>query len=188
MRTDELLNLLRDASLTDLYVPGFYDDGSGRIGREALPGGALVFHPLFDDVYLELGRLLVHLHSTGQHSRLSVTLAEKIECPFEIDPEEGLDGFGVMPLLRLALQSGRDSVKVTKLDVFLEEGCDPEQCMFAALGMECDSGEYIFFDPLDFDGIHIGSTRTREPLESYSGRHPNIAYTVRSYDVAAKPQ
>jgi hypothetical protein len=183
---DDFLKILRKEHLTELYVPESLSlsDELGRAGRKALPHGTFVAYPLSVNVYLELGPQLVRLRSIEQYSRLSVAPVKDIECPFEIDPDDGYDGFAVTSLLRFALQSGRDSVKVTKLDAFLEEGCDPSECMFVALGLACDSGDYIFFDPLgQIDGIHIGATRSRELWESYWGRNPNFTYTVRSYDV-----
>jgi len=174
------LKLLRAEHLTELFVPGFTDDGGGRISSDTLPNAAVVFHPMPDDVYLKFGRQLVHLRSIDQYSRMSATFAEKIECSFEIDPD---DTFGVVPVFDYVLESARDSARVSRLDAFLGEGCDPDECMFVALGMACDSGDYLFFDPLDYEGIHIGSIRKRQSWESYWGRHPNFTYTVRSYDM-----
>jgi hypothetical protein len=179
---DELLKLMHDQQLTELYVPGFTDNEDKMLGSNALPNGAVIFSPMPRDVYLQFGKRLVHFSSRQTYFGMGATLVDKIECSFDNDPDFG---FGVAPLLGFVLQCGRGYVRVTKLDAFWEEGgTDPDQCTFAALGLMCDSGDYIFIDPLSVDGIHVGSARMREVWERRWSDHAKFTYGVRSYDVS----
>jgi hypothetical protein len=180
MRFEQLLEVFREAPLTEIYVPGFVDDGGGSNIGKSLPHRGVVFHPMSDDVYLEFGERMVRCRTIDQYSRMIVVPATQFECSFDIDPD---DTFGVIPLLRMALQSGRDSAKVLRFDAFIGEGFDAEQCVFAALGLALDSEDYIFLDPLDYNGIHIGAIRARDIWLSYWGAR----YFVSSRELV-KPQ
>jgi hypothetical protein len=178
MLISELLGILEQSSLTDIYVPGFIDDGTGSATKKYLPQGGRQFHPMSDNVYLQFVDRLLRCRAPEQHSRMSVVPVEQIECGFEIDLD---DTFGVTSVFRLARQSGGDSARVLRLDVFLGEGCDLEHCVFAALGLLLDGEDYLFLDPLDFDGIRIGSDRMREAWVSYWGDK----CSVKSYSVGS---
>jgi hypothetical protein len=55
MSISELLGILERSPLTEVYVPGFIDDGTGSRPEKYLPPGGRQFHPMTDDVYLEVG-------------------------------------------------------------------------------------------------------------------------------------
>lgn len=175
MRLNEFLKLLGEAELTELFVPGFVDNDD-----DALPPGGTMHNPMSDHLYLRFDKRLVHFSANIKQLGMMATFAEKIECSFENDADFG---FGVTRMLKFVLQSGRYSARVTKIDAFLGKDSDLEHCIFAALGLMCDSGDYIFFNPLDIDGMHVGSTQARDMWLSHWGTHPNLTFTMRSYDV-----
>jgi hypothetical protein len=155
----ELLEILKRSPLTDIYVPGFIDDGGGDLAKSHLPEGGRQFHPMTDNVYLELGDRLLRIRAPEDRGRMRVEPAERIECSFELDPD---DTFGVVSVLRSKLVSTRATGRVLRLDVFLGEACNLDRCIFASLGLMLDGDDYIFFDPLDYDGIRIGGARARD--------------------------
>ncbi|WP_437935399.1 hypothetical protein [Sorangium sp. So ce341] len=116
-------------------------DGSGF---EFLPLGAgRRFHPMWNDVYLYVGGgSLLRLFASDRDPRLRLSLVDRFEYYFEADP----DGeYGVVAVLRTLLQSGRDSVRVLRVELLVDETCSAEQCVVGALGLEADGGDYLFF-------------------------------------------
>lgn len=166
MTVADLLEALQKSPLTDLYIPGYIDDGVGSATGKYLPPDSRQFHPMTDDVYLEFGAHLVRCRSSAQHSKMTAESVDRIECAFAIDPD---DTFGVTSVLRLTLQSGRDAANAVRLDVFANEGLTLDLCSFAALGLAMDNGDYIFLDPRDTNGIHLGAAPARDLWISHWG-------------------
>ncbi len=171
MRVDELLDHLRSGPLHEIYVPGYLDDGDGRV---SLPTSARCFHPMADTVYLDFGGSLIRCAAFDRRSGgMRLERAPSIVCAFEVDPD---DTFAVMPLLRFALQTGRDAAKARRLEVHASEA-DEDECVFAAMGVAFDGDDYVFLDPLDFEGIHVGGKRARDLWISRFGAR----YLARSF-------
>ncbi len=156
---DDLLSAFRTSPLSELYVTGYLDTGSS-IRAAILPHGeSRQFHPIWDEVYLEVGTRLFRCRAIEQYSRLSVGPVSRMECSFPIDPD---DTFGVMSFLRGTLQSGRESAGIDRVDLFIDQACTLEACVVAALGLSTIDDEYLFFDPLDPNGIHVGARESRD--------------------------
>jgi hypothetical protein len=184
MLISELLCVLESSPIADIYVPGFIDDGTGSTSHKYLPQGGCEFHFMADDMYLQMGSRLIHCHAPEQGSRMSVTLAEQIVCMFDIDPD---DTFGVASVFRLSRRSGSDSARVLRLDVFLGDGCDAENCVFAALGVLLEGDDYLFFDPMDFDGIRIGDDRARDAWVTYwETKYSMSSYMLKTTEVVKR--
>ena len=181
MLISELLDFFRGSRLTDIYVPGFIDDGGGSVMHKRLLQGGRQFHPMSDNLYLEAGDQLLRCRAPEQNSRMRVTRTSNIECSFEIDPD---DTFGAVSVFRFVRQSAEHSALVLRVDVFLGEGCDAEHCVFAALGLSLSGDDYLFLDPLDFDGIRIGDDRSRDSWLSYwEDKYTMTSYAVSSNEV-----
>ncbi|WP_434389201.1 hypothetical protein [Melittangium boletus] len=157
---EELRALLAAERIEGLVVTGFVDDGSG-FSKDVKPLHRFAqFHPMWDEVYLELGRVLLRLKVVDGSSGLQMERVARMESAFEVDPD---DVFGAMSLLRTLLPSGRESARVEQIDYYVDPAGAGRAGKVAALGLALDKGEYLFFDPLDpANGIHVGNVQSRD--------------------------
>jgi len=164
--------------VTDIYVPGYLDRGSGAAER-FLPEQQvswLQFHPVWDAVYLEVGTTLFLLETVDQYWNLWIERAERIECRFSIDPD---DAFSVASFRRAVLHDGRDEFRASVVEIFTPADASTDRLM--ALGL-MDADSYLFFDPLDPNGLRVGSKRSRDMwVEYWRGK-----FLVREIDLQSQ--
>jgi hypothetical protein len=175
---EHLKTLFEHQKLDDLLVTGFIDGGSSLsdIAKPLRHFGQ--FHALWDEVYLEVGQVLLRFTAIDAYSKLKMEQVERIECYFDIDPN---DTFGVMSILRAVLPFGLgDSARVKQLDVYTAPDEPLIPGVVTALGLLIGQGDYLFFNPQDVvNGIHVGSERERDTWLDWV-RH---RYVLNSYPV-----
>jgi hypothetical protein len=172
VHVEQLLWVLGRSPIEEIYVTGYIDSGTGPCSSLLPFSTCRQFHPIWDDVYLCLGEQLLRLSTSDRDPRLRLLYASRIECSFEIDPD---DTFGVMGMLRTVLQSGHDSARILEVELFVDSDCDPEHCIVAAAGLVTSESDYLFFDPLTFEGIHVGGRRSRDLwVDHFGSRYRSI--------------
>jgi len=155
---DTILQPLRETPLTDIYVPGFIDDGYGipldLLGERKTRR----FAPRWDEVYFEFEHALVKMSSVEQGGFLKMEIVDSFSLDFEIDDQDqhALSSF------IWALLGTRSSVKVLALDVWSKRAADIPTAVVAAAGLSMENGRYLFLDPMTFDGIAPGGPPERD--------------------------
>lgn len=174
---EHLKSIFEHQPLNGLFVTGYIDEGSS-LPHDAKPRCRFgQFHALWDEVYLEVGETLLKFRAIDGYSKLRMERVERIECSFDIDPD---DTFGVMSILRTLLPGGQESARVKQLDVYTDPNATHESGIVTTLGLLLDHDEYLFFDPQDaINGIHIGPVRSRELWLAWRGEQ----YTLHSYPI-----
>jgi len=172
---DTVLGALRQAQLNEIYVPGFIDVGESGPVR----GAVCRFRPQRHAVYLALDG---HLVECGERESaagmfLQVRLVDEIDMHFPIDPD---DQYAYAPVMWSVLEVERASPRINELEVFADDVCRIEDGMARAVGLSLELDEYLFFDPLTWEGIHIGGRLARERWASeFSARYPSHTYSFR---------
>jgi hypothetical protein len=175
----ELIAMLSAYPVVDIYVAGFLDAGSGT-AAEILPDPSAAwrkFHPMWGHVYIEVNNELFLLETIEQYSRLHLERVERIACRFELDPD---DTFCFTSILRPVLQDGGDQARIVAVETFSPAAMDQDEHAVVAMGLTSEDGEYIFFDALDYHGIHVGAARARDLWVSYFGSK----YSLHRIEVA----
>ncbi|WP_438034114.1 hypothetical protein [Sorangium sp. So ce204] len=180
----DLKDIFTESNIEDIYVGGYIDSGSGVRDNIRPISDFSQFHPMWDICYLDTGKHLIACGTADNYSRISIQIVERIAHCFELDPD---DTFGVMSVLRSLLPSGRDSARVLQIDSFLHEE-DKSGRAISSLGLALDKGEYLFFDPMNFDGMHVGGAQSRGMWErGFGGKYRLVVIPVITAGGASCP-
>lgn len=165
----ELTTIFATKELSDIIIPGFvWDHRNVR-----------TFTPVLKAIYLEFEDRLVLLQSIGRHWRLQMSLADQIECHFDLDPK---DEFAVSSVLEVL--GGEGGCSVTRVQTWVSADCDAASgivkgALFHLNASPCQ----LFIDPLNIFGIRLTVptdldgwlewySHTDGPLAEESWQHP----------------
>jgi hypothetical protein len=156
MLPKEFDDVFRHQGLKDLILVGFGDD----------MWGIKTFHPMMHAIFLEFEGAILKLADPHQHVKIQITIADKVDysTTFEIDPD---DEFVVFPALNLFTRYEVTAAPVEQLILFYDEYCDLNIPEYRAIGIKlANHAGYLFFDPLNWTGIAIGSTEKEKEFIS----------------------
>lgn len=145
---------IMSSDLQDIYVGGYLERKSSAEG--GLFGGRMLrFAPLWDQVYLGFEVGLIRLSVIEQGGGILLTEEACIEPREEYDDGDGL-AFSRMiwPLLGV---EGPAKLRACEMWEPLADGT-----VVKAIGFDFSRGRYLFFDPMNIDGIAPGSERERD--------------------------
>src|SRR5262249_40379115 len=138
-----LITAIQSNTITDIFIVGYID----------YCGATKQFHPMLENIYIELGQQLLRCSSIEQYDKLRMTLVEKITCDFEIDDD---DEFCIISISQMYLLNSHVPNYITSLHVFVNGECHPQEGVFKCAGLGIGDHDYLFLDPTHIFGIHLG--------------------------------
>jgi hypothetical protein len=167
----KVLELLEDEPLTDLLVEGFLDYDPALKSRR--------FHVMLKDIYLEFGHSLLHCASVGW-SNLQLEVVDHITCDFDIDKN---DEFCVGSLYDLYSRQYYKTSFVAKTRVFIDSATDINSGLLACVAFGYRDGSYIFLNPLNTFGIHVGTEQhLNEWIRANMASGTEMKYEERAWE------
>lgn len=145
---EELIRIVKDKKIDDIYLTGFVD----------IEDGIAQFHHDLRFVYLELDDKYLKFESFEQSSRLRISIVDSINFDYEVDEDMVRAKSSVSEIVSndtMAFGNDTGEIIFYNLEQKIDLICD-------AIELKLVNGQVIFLDPSYYFGINIGGKEQKE--------------------------
>ena len=142
---EEIKYFIKENPLQDILISGFLNVYQEDVKR---------FHPQLSNIYLQFGeKKLIKCSSINQFESIKLTIVEQIDFEFDMECYRELCFCSIS---ELNLKTPYWERYVKSIHFFLNENSNPENSIFACIGISLYNDNYLFLDPTHIFGIQIG--------------------------------
>lgn len=156
---DEITNLLRTKSVTDILIPGYIDIDEQRNLKR--------FNSINDSVFIECEDQLLRCRVIEHSNNLELSVVDQVTSDF---PWQEVGEFCISSIYEIVARFPEKN-SITCVRAFLDDTCHIEKGIVRSIEFCLDDRGNIFIDPFNYFGIRVGTEQQRnEWLEDWGER------------------